>query len=114
MDVDLPPIGNAEFAAAVLQTAVALTLALLSTGLFVRYRKAWLGWMAVAWGGYVVRLGIIISFLLTRNWNWLYWHQVVTGWTALALLYAALVFSRGLRWRHWYLALVLQSAGYWA
>ena len=50
---------------------------------------------------------MIVSFLLTGGWIWLYWHQVVTGWTALALLYAALVFSRGLRWRHWYLALVL-------
>src|SRR6185436_15850870 len=37
----------------------------------------------------------------------LYWHQVVTGWTALALLYAALVFSQQVRWRPWFLALVL-------
>jgi signal transduction histidine kinase len=48
-----------------------------------------------------------VSFLLTADWIWLYWHQVVTGWTALALLWAALVFSRGLRWRPRYLALVL-------
>ncbi|HEX7335620.1 MAG TPA: GAF domain-containing sensor histidine kinase, partial [Gemmatimonadales bacterium] len=39
--------------------------------------------------------------------TWLYWHQVVTGWTALALLYAALVFSQQVRWRGWYLGLVL-------
>jgi signal transduction histidine kinase len=32
---------------------------------------------------------------------------VVTGWTALALLYAALVFSQQIRWRTWYLAWVL-------
>jgi signal transduction histidine kinase len=32
---------------------------------------------------------------------------VVTGWTALALLYAALVFSQRVRWRSWYLAIVL-------
>ena len=57
-----------------------------------------------------VRIAAIVSFLLTGDWIWLYWHQVVTGWTALALLYAALVFSRGLRWRHWYLALVLFPA----
>ncbi len=107
MGVDIPPVGNTEFAAAVLQTAVALTLALLSLGLFLRYRKPWLGWMGVAWGLYVVRLGIIISFLLTRNWDWLYWHQVVTGWTALALLWAACVFSGQTRWRGAVLALAL-------
>jgi signal transduction histidine kinase len=99
MGVDVPPIGNTEFAAAVLQTAVALTLALLSGGLFLRYRKAWLGWMALAWAFYVLRLGIIISFLVSRDWDWLYWHQVITGWTALALLWAACVFSGQTQWR---------------
>ena len=49
----------------------------------------------------------ITSFLLSSDWIWLYWHQVVTGWTALALLYAALVFSQQSRWRRWYLAVVL-------
>ncbi len=107
MGVDVPPIGNTEFAAAVLQTAVALTLALLSGSLFLRYRKAWLGWMAVAWSFYVLRLGIIISFLITRNWNWLYWHQVITGWTALAVLWAACVFSGQTRWRRAVLALAI-------
>ncbi len=52
-------------------------------------------------------MAAIVSFLLSGDWLWLYWHQVVTGWTALALLYAALVFSRGLRWRRWYSAVVL-------
>jgi hypothetical protein len=55
----------------------------------------------------VARIAAIVSFLLTSNWTWLYWHQVASGWTALALLYAALVFSRGLRWRWWHLGLVL-------
>ena len=62
----------------------------------------------------VSRLGIV----LPADWGdyqlpptsqrvWLYRHQVVTGWTALALLYAALMFSQQVRWRPWFLALVL-------
>jgi signal transduction histidine kinase len=54
-----------------------------------------------------LRIGAIISFLLTQNWLWLYWHQVVTGWTALALLWAALVFSQQLTWRPAYAAVIL-------
>ena len=45
-----------------------------------------------------------MTFLVTEVWAFLYWHQVVTGWTALGLLYAALVFERQLRWRPWYAA----------
>ena len=61
----------------------------------------------MAWGLYLLRVGAITSFLLGSNRIWLYWHQAITGWTALALLYAALVFSRRIRWRSWYLALVV-------
>ena len=107
MQEPLAPVGNTEVAAALLQAAVALTLALLSGGLFLRYRKDWLAWMAVAWTGYVLRLGIIVGFLLTRDWDWLYWHQVLTGWTALAVLWAACVFSGQTRWRRAVLALGL-------
>lgn len=43
----------------------------------------------------------------THQWSWLYWHQVLTGWVALALLWAALVLSYQLEWRARYaLALV--------
>ena len=80
---------------------------LLCAFLYGRYRKPYFAWWAAAWGLYLVRIGAITSFLLTGSWIWLYWHQVVTGWTALALLYAALVFSQRVRWRPWYLALVL-------
>ena len=58
-------------------------------------------------GLYLLRIVAITSFLLSSDWRWLYWHQVVTGWTALALLYAALVFSQQIRWRWRYLGLVL-------
>lgn len=60
----------------------------------------------MAWGLYLLRIAAITNFLLGSNRIWLYWHQVITGWTALALLYAALVFSQQVRWRSWYLAVL--------
>ena len=38
-------------------------------------------------------------FVPTGRAFWLYAHQVATGWTALALLWSAVVFSRGVRFR---------------
>ncbi len=103
----LPPTSAIEFDAALLQAAITGALGLLCAFLFQRYRKPYFGWWALAWGLYLLRLGAITSFLLSSNRIWLYWHQVVTGWTALALLYAALVFSQRIRWRPWYFAVVL-------
>ncbi len=103
----LPPTTDLELDAALLQAAITAALGLLCAFLFERYRKPYFAWWAVAWSLYLLRLGAITSFLLTSNRIWLYWHQVVTGWTALALLYAALVFSQRIRWRPWYWALVL-------
>ncbi len=96
-----------ELDAAILQAAITTGLALLSLFLYHRYRKAYFAWFAVAWSLYVLRLGVILGFLVTRNWTWLYWHQVITGWTALALLWAALVFSRQAQWRRAYAAVAL-------
>ncbi len=107
MQGTLPPATAVELHAALLQAAITAGLAVLCAFLFSRYRKPYFGWWAVAWGLYFLRVVAITSFLLSSNWIWLYWHQVVTGWTALALLYAALVFSRQVPWRWWYLALVL-------
>src|SRR3954462_16037011 len=102
------PVPNAvELDAALLQAAITAALALLCAFLYSRYRKPYFAWWAGAWGLYLLRIGAITSFLLSSQRVWLYWHQVVTGWTALALLYAALVFSQQVRWRRWYLALVL-------
>jgi signal transduction histidine kinase len=81
-----------ELEPAILQTAVTLGLAALSWLLFRRYRKRYYAWWTVAWVLYSMRLGAIMEFLLTRDAPWLYWHQVLTGWTALALLSAALAF----------------------
>jgi signal transduction histidine kinase len=103
----VPPTTDIELDAALLQAAITAALGLLCAFLFGRYRKPYFAWWAVAWGLYLLRVGAITSFMLTTQWIWLYWHQVVTGWTALALLYAALVFSQQVRWRSWYLAIVL-------
>lgn len=99
----VPSPGSAELAAALLQAAITAALAALCLFLFQRHRKPYFAWWAAAWSLYLVRLAAIISFLVTSDRIWLYWHQVATGWTALALLGAALVFSRGLRWRWAYL-----------
>jgi signal transduction histidine kinase len=96
-----------ELDAALLQAFLTGALALLCGFLYRRYRKPYFGWFAAAWGVYTVRIGAIVSFLVTGNWAWLYWHQVLTGWTALLLLMAALVTWRGLRWRAAYLWVLL-------
>jgi signal transduction histidine kinase len=96
-----------ELDAALLQATITAALAALCAFLYSRYRKPYFAWWAGAWGLYFLRVVAITSFLLTSQRIWLYWHQVVTGWTALALLYAALVFSQQVRWRSWYLGLVL-------
>jgi signal transduction histidine kinase len=107
MDVAIPAPSIMELAAAFLQAATTLGLAGLFFFLYRRYRKPYFAWFALAWLLYVLRLSAIISFLLTQNWLWLYWHQVVTGWTALALLWAALVFSQQRTWRARYLTVAL-------
>lgn len=96
-----------ELHAAVLLAAITLGLVALCGLLYRRYRKPYLGWLAVAWFLYLLRVGAIVSFLASHQWSWLYWHQVLTGWTALALLWAALVFSWQLEWRRRYGLLVL-------
>jgi len=104
-----PLADNSELAAALLQAAITAALAALCGFLFHRYRKPYFAWWSAAWTLYVLRLGAIISFLVAgpEHLGWLYWHQVATGWTALALLGAALVFSRGWRWRWVYLPVFL-------
>jgi len=97
------PYPFSELHAAILQAAVTAGLALLCSLLYGRFRKPYFFWWAIAWTLYLLRLGAIMTFLVTTDRRWLYWHQVVTGWTALALLWAALKFSRQLRWRPVYL-----------
>jgi signal transduction histidine kinase len=103
-----PPVTNAlELDAALLQAVITAGLAALCAVLARRYRKPWFGWWTLAWSLYVARVGAIIAFLLTAERGLLFAHQVLTGWTALALLWSALVFSRGVRFRPAFLAAVL-------
>ncbi|MBA3341698.1 MAG: hypothetical protein H0T48_07670 [Gemmatimonadaceae bacterium] len=93
-----------ELDAIILQMVVTLGVAVLCTWLFARYRKPVFGAWAATWTLYVFRLLAIYAFLLSgaRASALLYWHQVVTGWTGIAVLATALVFSRRLRWRNAY------------
>jgi signal transduction histidine kinase len=104
-----PPISDPlELDAALLQGVITAALAALSAFLYQRYRKAWFAWWTVTWALYILRILAILLFLVTANRSLLFAHQVLTGWTALALLWSALVFSRGLRLRpSWSLALLL-------
>lgn len=101
------PASLSELNAAVLQAVITLGIAVLCGFLFAQFRKRYFLWWAIAWGIYVLRIGAIGGFLTTALEPWLYLHQVLTGWTALALLGAALAFSQQFVWRPWYALLVL-------
>ncbi len=107
MDLTVSTPETTELAAAYLQLAVTLGLVLLCATLHRRYGKRYFGLWALAWAVYGLRLGAIVTFLHTGSAIWLFWHQVTTGWTALALLWAALVFSQRIPWRRAYVAVGL-------
>jgi signal transduction histidine kinase len=92
----------AELDAAILQATITLLVLVLCAGLWVRTRRPYFGWWAVAWALYLTRIGAIVAFLVTEQQPWLFLHQVITGWTALALLWTSLVFARRAAWRRWY------------
>jgi signal transduction histidine kinase len=94
-----------ELSAAILQAAVTTGLALLFITLHRRTQKPFFRWFALAWSLYAVRIGAIITFLRTEQFAWLYWHQILTGWTALALLGAALALRTPKGERKWLFAL---------
>ncbi|MDH3270513.1 MAG: hypothetical protein OEN56_04230, partial [Gemmatimonadota bacterium] len=107
MDPTALPASGSEIAAAYLQLVVTLGLVALCAILQKRYRRRYFGLWAVAWGVYALRLLAIITFLGTGARVWLFWHQVITGWTAAALLWAALVFVRRIEWRGAYGGLIV-------
>ena len=98
----MPP----ELHPAVLQAAVVLGLALTSALLARTYRKPVFAWWTAAWSLYLVRLLAIMLFVRTGAPVLLFWHQVLTGWSALALLGTALVFAERLTLRPWLLGVV--------
>src|ERR1019366_2104681 len=103
----LPLATSAELADAAFQAMITAGLAIFALVVFHRLPQRWVAWWAAAWGLYVLRLGAIILFLKTSDLAWLFWHQVATGWVALAILWAALVFSRDKVWRPRYAVLAL-------
>lgn len=88
-----------ELHAALLQATITLGLVSVCVLLYVRFQKPHFFWWAVAWTLYLTRLGAILIYVQTTRPFWLYAHQVATGWTALALLWSAMVFSRGVKFR---------------
>jgi signal transduction histidine kinase len=94
-----------ELHPAVLQAAVVLGLAATSAVLARTYRKPVFAWWTAAWTLYLLRLLCIMSFVRTGHPALLFWHQVLTGWSALALLGTALVFAERLVLRPWQLGL---------
>jgi signal transduction histidine kinase len=107
MPETLPLATSLELANAIFQAVVTAGLAVFALTLYHRMRQRWVAWWAAAWGLYVLRLGAMILFLHTGRLVWLFWHQIATGWVALAILWAALVFSRDARWRSGYAILAL-------
>ena len=87
-----------EFAAALLLALIALGGAGYCAWLYSRFSKPYYAWWSASWLLYAVRVGMIIGFIRTQQSGWLFWHQVLTGWTALGFLAAGLSFARGLKW----------------
>ncbi|MBW7935031.1 MAG: sensor histidine kinase [Gemmatimonadaceae bacterium] len=91
-----------ELDAAILQAAITSLAGGLCFALYVRYERPHFAWFGIAWTMYLARLLSILAFMVQQDPHWLFWHQVFTGETALALLWTALGFSQGARWRQLY------------
>jgi signal transduction histidine kinase len=88
--------------AAILQAAITALAGGLSFALYLRYERPHFAWFGIAWTMYLARLLAILAFMTQQAPQWLFWHQVFTGETALALLWTALGFSRGATWKQRY------------
>jgi signal transduction histidine kinase len=103
---EIPGTLAGELSAATLEAAITLALALLCAALWRRTRRSYFGWWSLAFALFLLRLTVIAVFMVTTDRAWLFWHQVITGWTAVALLWAAIVFSHAATWKHRYWLLV--------
>jgi signal transduction histidine kinase len=103
-----------ELATLGFQGLITAVLALVYYALWRHQRRPYFATWAAAWGCYAARLACISAFLVSRRDLWLFAHQAITGLTALLLLWAALQFSTGVRWRRRYAWLaVLAIAWAW-
>jgi signal transduction histidine kinase len=92
-----------ELVALAFQACFTLLQALVYFALWSRqHRPYFLAW-AAAWTIYALRLSAIATFMSSRQEVWLFAHEAATWMSSLLLLFAALQFSRGLRWRWRYL-----------
>ncbi len=103
---EIPPALTSELPAAILEAAITLALALLCAALWRRTKQPYFGWWALAFALFLSRIAVIAVFIVTGDRAWLFWHQVITGWTGLALLWAAVVFSHAAAWKNRYWLLV--------
>jgi len=110
--MDAPVSALAELHPAILQGAVTLGTAALCWFLYARYRRPYFLWWSVAWSLYVLRICAIVAFLLNGAEVWLFAHQILTGWTALFLLWAAFSFTQTAQWRPLYAVALLFPLGW--
>ena len=103
---EFPLALTGELSAAILEAAITLALALLCAAQWRRTRQPYFGWWALAFALFLLRITVIAVFIATNDRAWLFWHQVITGWTAVALLWAAIVFSHAAAWKSRYWLLV--------
>ena len=97
------PVGlPLEVSLALFQSVVTLAITGVFLVLGVTNKKRYFAVWAAAWAVYTLRLDAIALFLVTRRDLWLFLHQVATLWTALLMLWAALVFAWQVRWRQAY------------
>ena len=96
---------NFESVAALLfQTLCTLALSAVHLGLWRQRRQGFHATWAAAWFIYALRLAFIAAFMDRRDLGWLLAHQIVTLWSGLLLLWAALQFASHARWRQDYIA----------
>jgi signal transduction histidine kinase len=107
---------SVELSALGFQAVLTALLSLVYYGLWREQRRPYFASWSAAWAVYALRLCFISIFLVTRREVWLFAHQAATGFTTLLLLFAALEFARGVRWRrrHLWLALVAIAWSYFS
>lgn len=85
------------------QMLCTLALSAVHFGLWRQRRQPYHATWAAAWVVYAFRLAFIAAYLVERKPDWLFAHQVVTLWSGLLLLWAALQFAIGAKWKQRYL-----------
>jgi signal transduction histidine kinase len=96
------------------QAVLTTVLAVACYVLWQRSRGAHFLTWTIAWAVYVARLACMSTFLVQRDYVWLFLHQAATGISSLLLLAAALQASRGFVFRPWYAVLIpLSILGAW-